>query len=190
MPKKPKNVAPPEDADGDDFVDDAMEEETPIGGDEPFEGDPDADLEGDLDDIDLSEDDLDEDDMGLGEDDLGDDDGLGDELGEDVLVEDDILDVGATLVPSTTGDDDSDDDEDVLDPDDVEASLDVILKERLVIEEIEPDDDDVPDSGDPSDSASVVIPKRPDEFVCQSCFLVKHPSQLADKESTLCRDCV
>jgi Domain of unknown function (DUF4193) len=189
MPKKPKNVAPPEDADGDDFVDDVMEEETPIGVDDAFEGDPDADLEGDLDDIDLSEDDLDEDDMGLGEDDLGDDD-LVDELGEDALVEDDILDVGATLVPSVTGEDDADDDEDVLDPDDVEASLDVILKERLVIEEIELDDDDTPDSGDPSDSASVVIPKRPDEFVCQSCFLVKHPSQLADKQATLCRDCV
>ena len=186
MPKKPKNAAPPDDAESDNFVDDAMAEEPPVGGDEEA-------FEGDLDDIDLSEEDLDEDDIGLGEDDLGDDDlgddDLGDEIGDDVIVEDDNVEVGAPVVP-TTGEEDEDDDEDVLDPDDVEASLDVILKDRLVIEEIEIDDDDVPDSGDPSESASVVVPKRPDEFVCQSCFLVKHPSQLADKKLTLCRDCV
>ncbi|MGH8999532.1 MAG: DUF4193 family protein, partial [Acidimicrobiia bacterium] len=33
-------------------------------------------------------------------------------------------------------------------------------------------------------------PKRPGEFVCRSCFLVKHPSQLADGERILCADCV
>jgi hypothetical protein len=26
--------------------------------------------------------------------------------------------------------------------------------------------------------------------VCQSCFLVKHPSQLADANRLLCTDCV
>jgi hypothetical protein len=26
--------------------------------------------------------------------------------------------------------------------------------------------------------------------VCQSCFLVKHPSQLADATRMYCRDCV
>jgi hypothetical protein len=26
--------------------------------------------------------------------------------------------------------------------------------------------------------------------VCSSCFLVKHPSQLADPARQLCRDCV
>jgi hypothetical protein len=26
--------------------------------------------------------------------------------------------------------------------------------------------------------------------VCQSCFLVKHPSQLADAKRKLCADCV
>jgi hypothetical protein len=35
-----------------------------------------------------------------------------------------------------------------------------------------------------------VLPKQPGEFVCQSCFLVKHPSQLADPKAQLCRDCV
>lgn len=31
--------------------------------------------------------------------------------------------------------------------------------------------------------------KRPDEFVCQSCFMVKRLSQLANKRRMLCRDC-
>ncbi len=28
-----------------------------------------------------------------------------------------------------------------------------------------------------------------DEFLCQNCFLLKHPSQLADKRRQLCSDC-
>lgn len=30
---------------------------------------------------------------------------------------------------------------------------------------------------------------RPDEFVCQSCFLVKRTSQLANKKKMICKDC-
>ena len=65
----------------------------------------------------------------------------------------------------------------------MEASLDVILKERLVVVDDEDEDDDEEDVGDPDergDSPLRVLPKQPGEFVCQSCFLVKHPSQLAD----------
>jgi hypothetical protein len=87
--------------------------------------------------------------------------------------------------------DDEDDDEDLVDPDDVEADLDTILKDRLVAPDEEPDDDEdeveVDDRGDPVDR---IQPKRPGEFVCQSCFLVKHPSQLADTVHQLCLDCV
>ena len=32
--------------------------------------------------------------------------------------------------------------------------------------------------------------KRSDEFVCQSCFMVKRTSQLANKRKMLCADCV
>jgi hypothetical protein len=35
-----------------------------------------------------------------------------------------------------------------------------------------------------------ILPKRPGEFVCQSCFLVKHPNQLANAKRKLCSDCV
>ena len=75
----------------------------------------------------------------------------------------------------------------------MEASLDVILKERLVVVDDDDADEDEEDVGDPDergDSPLRVLPKQPGEFVCQSCFLVKHPSQLADQERMLCRDCV
>ena len=74
----------------------------------------------------------------------------------------------------------------------MEASLDVILKERLVVADDDDDDDDeeVGDPDERGDSPLRVLPKQPGEFVCQSCFLVKHPSQLADATRMLCRDCV
>jgi hypothetical protein len=34
-----------------------------------------------------------------------------------------------------------------------------------------------------------VAPKQATEFVCRSCFLVKHQSQLANKKRMLCKDC-
>ena len=108
-----------------------------------------------------------------------------------VLVDDDEdIDVEAAPVAETAGDDDDEEDEE--EGDDVEASLDVILKERLVQVDEEEEDEDEPN--DPEDRAAPegakVLPKQPKEFVCQSCFLVKHPSQMADSKRQLCRDCV
>lgn len=118
----------------------------------------------------------------------------GDEI--DVAVEDDAAgddeeDEPVVARPARkSGDEDEDEDEDE-DGDDVEASLDVILKERLVVEDVEPDDEeDGAGEADDRHESRKVTPRRPDEFVCQSCFLVKHPSQLADKTAQLCRDCV
>ncbi len=151
--------------------------------------------EADLDDLaedelgDVLGDDLDEDALSeLGDDDdLVDDELVDDDLVDDVLVDEIEEEVAPVVRPAS---DDEDEDEDELDPDDVEASLDDILKDRLVIEEVEVDDEEEAEVDDRNDGSSVVAPKRPDEFVCQSCFLVKHPSQLADKARTLCRDCV
>lgn len=81
-------------------------------------------------------------------------------------------------------------DDDLEDDDDVEASLDVILKERLVVDDEDDDEDEVPDLEDRGDGNLRVLPKQPGEFVCQSCFLVKHQGQLADAKRGLCRDCV
>ena len=42
----------------------------------------------------------------------------------------------------------------------------------------------------PAETGGRVQPKRPGEFTCQSCFLVKPPSQLADPDAMYCLDCV
>jgi hypothetical protein len=34
-----------------------------------------------------------------------------------------------------------------------------------------------------------VVPKQLDEFTCNSCFLVRHRSQLADEKKMICREC-
>lgn len=133
------------------------------------------------------------------EEDLGDDepDDLDDDLVEVVGAEDAIIDdVDAVEIPvaspgAEVEDDDEDDDEDV-DLDEVEAGLDVILKDRLVVEdEVEDEEEDeAPDTDERAEGSVKVLPKRPEEFVCQSCFLVKHPTQLADDRRMLCLDCV
>ena len=80
-------------------------------------------------------------------------------------------------------------DDEIPDADDVEASLDVILKERLVVED-EVEDDEGVEVDDRGEGTERVLPKQADEFVCNSCFLVKNASQLADAKKGLCRDCV
>lgn len=114
--------------------------------------------------------------------DLDGDGEVDEELGDDELDE---PDPEIVLVPKVI--DDHEDLEHLTD-DDVEASLDEILKEKMVVED-EPEDEDASEVDDRNDPDRV-LPKQPDEFVCSSCFLVKHPSQLADKKKKLCRDCV
>ncbi|GAC1588292.1 MAG: hypothetical protein NVS3B21_03910 [Acidimicrobiales bacterium] len=98
------------------------------------------------------------------------------------------IEVPVAVVPD---EDDDDDDDDEPEPDEIEATLDEILKERLVVPEEEDDDEEeTPDADERADGVGKVLPKQPNEFVCQSCFLVKHPSQLADATRMWCRDCV
>jgi hypothetical protein len=164
------------------------------------------DVEVDEEGIEDAEEELDD----LSDDDLLDDDGLGDEevgdgIGEDddddlaVLEADDVEGDGEVVVSpvgivvpvegeEVAGEDDEDDD---LDDDDVEAGLDVILKERLVVDDEEDEDEDEPgDADERADGTMRVLPKQPGEFVCRSCFLVKSESQLADAARGFCRDCV
>jgi len=186
----------------------AEQEDVDLGGLEAPVDLDDDDIE-DLDD--LGEGDLVDDDP-LGDDPLVDDPLVDDPLVDDPLADDalnaplvgDALNVAVPLAPETvdgtgepkavavsTDDDDEDDDDDDLDPDDVEAGLDVILKDRLVVVDEEPDEDEeVPDPEERVDGSTRVPTKRPEEFVCASCFLVKHPSQLADPTRMFCRDCV
>ncbi len=128
----------------------------------------------------------------LEDDDMLEDEVLDDDLEDDLEVEAEEEEEDETPAVATDEDEDEDDEDDGLDPDDVEAGLDVILKDRLVAidEEDEDDEDETPDAEERGDTSTKVLPKRPGEFVCESCFLLKHPSQLADPVRRLCRDCV
>ena len=121
-------------------------------------------------------------------DDADDVDAILDEDEEEADV-DEILTASPAAVVEKSGEGDDEEEEEEPDDEDVEASLDVILKERLVVED-EPEDEEATDQEDKTEGNERVLPKQPDEFVCRSCFLVKHPSQLADKKNMLCRDCV
>jgi hypothetical protein len=149
---------------------------------------PDELIEGDLDEL-VDDDLIAEDGLAIPDDDDEDTDVVAEEEADDVV---DIPEVGAKVAakPGAAGEESDDDDEEEPDDEDVEASLDTILKERLVVEEVE-DDEDTPEPEDRSaDGTERVLPKQPGEFVCRSCFLVKHPNQLADRKKMLCRDCV
>jgi hypothetical protein len=166
-----------------------LEPETPSLAEDDVDDEAETDdLEVDLDEdalVDLEDEDdpLDDDDDVVGlEDDDDDEDVVGDEVVE-------ILTAAPAAVVERSGEAEDEEEEEEPEDEDVEASLDVILKERLVVED-EPEDDEATDQEDRTEGNERVLPKQPDEFVCRSCFLVKHPSQLADKKKMLCRDCV
>ncbi len=110
-----------------------------------------------------------------------------DELDEDLLVavdtdDEDVVDdeeeedddeaaESTTTRTKRRGEEEDDDDEEVLSPDDVEADLDRILKDRLVTaEEEEDEDEDEPE--DRSEGGDRLQPKRADEQLCPNCFLL------------------
>jgi len=66
---------------------------------------------------------------------------------------------------------DEDEDDDLLAPDDVEADLDTILKDRLVASDDEGNEDDE-EPEDRSEQADRLQPKRADERLCSNCFLL------------------
>lgn len=68
---------------------------------------------------------------------------------------------------------DEDEDEDLLTPDDVEADLDTILKDRLVAaDESTEDEDEDQEPEDRTETGDRLQPKRADEQLCPSCFLL------------------
>jgi len=146
--------------------------------------------------IDLEEDEAD-DELALEDDeDIVDDDVVvDDEADVDLEVADEAAPVVAGAVTGEDSDDEDDENldlEEELHPDDVEEPLDAILKERTAAERMDEDeaeleDDDEPD--DPREGGGKIVPRRDDEFLCRSCFLVKPLSQLAKGEKDLCRDC-
>ena len=124
---------------------------------EPIESEIEIDLEGDeidgLEELELDEPLIEDDDDALLDDDDDDDESM-----------------GATIVRKP-GDDD-DDDDDMVAPDDVEEDLSQILKDRLASEDLPAEEDEVPDSEERSTGDDELQPKRADELLCSSCFLL------------------
>ncbi len=148
----------------------------------------------------------------LDDDEIADEDDLiadeDDDLVDDLLVDevDDELDVSPEIpVPVITDDtavavvEVAEEDDDVVDldeelhPDDVEEPLDVLLQERTASATLEDDEEEVEDDEDPGaeggEGPTRIVPRRPGEFLCSSCFLVLPRNQLADEARMLCRDC-
>ena len=70
------------------------------------------------------------------------------------------------------GEEEEDEDDELISPDDVEADLDRILKDRLVTAEDEDDDEDDEEPDERGDPGDRLQPKRADEQLCPNCFLL------------------
>lgn len=118
----------------------------------------------DLDVVDLEVDELDADEL---------DDTFVDTDDEADAVDEEDEEAAATAGPvrrAATVEEEDDDDE-MLAPDDVEADLDTILKDRMVAaeDEVNEDEEEPEERGSESDRLQ---PKRADEQLCPGCFLL------------------
>jgi len=80
------------------------------------------------------------------------------------------------------------DDEDELDPDDVEADLDTILKDRIAAADDEDDEEEeaAPEPRAAGEAGEAVAPKKANEFVCTGCFLLVNPGQFGPPGHMTC----
>lgn len=152
-----------------------MADDEPID-DEDFD---EAVLEVDLDDEELGEEELVEDlDAADGVDPVAKD-------GEAVAV---VVEEEAEEPPPARTKAQEDDDEEEADPDDVEADLDAILKDRIAAADDEDDEDEevVPEPRAAADVAEGVTPKKANEFMCTGCFLLVNPGQFGSPGHMTC----
>jgi hypothetical protein len=158
---------------------------------------PDDDFDDDFDEFEAEEPDLEAEEPDLDEDALEEDlaEDLGDTIDEEsegvVAEEDEEEEEEVPVAKKRRVTEEEDEDEELIDPDDVEADLDTILKDRIAAGDDEEDDDEeeVAEVETGTESGDRVLPRRADEFVCQSCFLVKHVRQRVGADN-ICRDCV
>ena len=142
----------------------------------------------------LDEEDIDED--VLEEDFVEEDDVLDDDLVD--VIDDEVIDVvavpGVLVAPPEPVEEEEEDDvvdlDEELHPDDVEEALDVVLRERTVAAGLEEEEDEEDEPGDRGEAGTKIVPRRENEFLCKSCFLVLPRHQLADEKRMICRDCV
>ena len=151
--------------------------------------------EAELDDEELDDDVLEGDDV------LEDDDDVADVVLLDEELDEESPEVPVAVITDVTDgtSDDEDDEEGVVDldeelhPDDVEAPLDALLQERTASATLEDDEEELEeeesDGDDRADGPARIVPRRPDEFLCRSCFLLLPLRRLADPARQYCDDC-
>ncbi|HEY5173745.1 MAG TPA: DUF4193 family protein [Acidimicrobiia bacterium] len=141
----------------------------------------------------LEEEDIDED--VLEEDFVEEDDVLDDDLVD--VIDEEVIDVvavpGVLVAPAEPVEEEEEDDvvdlDEELHPDDVEEALDVVLRERTVAAGLEEEEDEEDEPDDRGEAGTKIVPRRENEFLCKSCFLVLPRHQLADEKRMICRDC-
>ena len=115
----------------------------------------------------------------------------------DVVDADDDLDSVADVLLAETPDEEEaeDDDSDIVelkeesDEEEVEEALDIMLRDKLDMrDEVGSDDEEESDVFD--DTVTRIVPRRANEFLCTSCFLVLPKNLLADEARQICRDCI
>jgi hypothetical protein len=144
-------------ADDDDLPDDEVLEEEEV----ELEADPDE----------VEPDELDDDFEELDDDD--DNESFADGELDESLESDDGAETGGPATPRRRAAEDEDEDDDLLAPDDVEADLDTILKDRLVTaDEAGDEEDDELEAEERGGEGDRLQPKRPDEQLCSNCFLL------------------
>jgi hypothetical protein len=143
--------------------------------------DPDA-IEEDLDEEALDPDELDDE---LDDETIGDEDG-GEALGEadeDEEEEADVVEETARAKKRREEDDDEDD----VDPDDVEADLDTILKDRIAAADDDDEDEELEEQPrNAPEAPDGVVPKRANEFMCTGCFLLVNRGQFGPEDDMQC----
>ena len=69
----------------------------------------------------------------------------------------------------------------------------MLLQERTASATLEDDEEELEeeegDGDDRADGPARIVPRRPDEFLCQSCFLLLPLRRLADPQRQYCDDC-
>jgi hypothetical protein len=104
--------------------------------------------------------------------------------------DDDAAPEAAVEEPAATrgkkrADDEEDDDEEV-DPDDVEADLDTILKDRIAAADEDDEDDELEEQPRVAETPDGVVPKRANEFMCPGCFLLVNRGQFGPESNLQC----
>ena len=128
------------------------------------------DVDEEVEDDDINDEEFDAD----AEDDDGEFEDSDDEIVDDVEDDDDDDEDDSSANGRRQSKEDEDDDDDLVNEDDVEADLDTILKDRMVtVEDGEEEEEETPVLVDNSaEAVDGVQPKRSDEKVCPSCFLL------------------